>query len=525
MWIEAAPAGSRRAIRAQAAAAAVLAACCAAVAYSQGANAQSFSLKPEFGSVSLRAGFTPDPHTVEFPAGGLTSAEGLGEGCGGYLNPLRPDYRISYTPGQFPLRIFVESEVDTTLIVSDPAADWHCEDDSGPGVNPALEFTSPEAGEYHVWVGVFSQSSIGAPAQLSVSEFPLPASADGGGDPAPVEPGRGDAATPRFGGVALEGGFAPDPHIVSVEAGGPDRASSLAPDCVGFVSAGAPTYSLEYEPSAYQLRIYVAAPFDTTLAIRDPGGEWHCSDDSGPDGAPGIGFGAPAAGTYEIWVGVFSQDRWGDIADLSITESDFPWTEGDGVIGTGFFVAASGHILTNEHVASACESISVRQPGSLPVTAEVIAFDADADLALLWADVAPQRVASLRGGSSIRQGEQVVVYGFPLSGDLSPNLTVGQVSGLTGIGGDFGMIQISAEIQPGSSGSPVLDESGNVIGIATEVMLGAQNVNFAVRSSLARTLLDVNNVSYDVQGLGPPLPIPDIGDLARDFTVAISCEA
>lgn len=87
------------------------------------------------------------------------------------------------------------------------------------------------------------------------------------------------------------------------------------------------------------------------------------------------------------------------------------------------------------------------------------------------------------------------------------------------------MIQISAEIQPGSSGSPVLDESGNVIGIATEVMLGAQNVNFAVRSSLARTFLDVNNVSYDVQGLGPPLPIPDIGDLARDFTVAISCEA
>ena len=91
------------------------------MSYSQSANAQEISLDPEFGSVSLRAGFEPDPHTVQFPAGG-------------YFN-LRPDYRLSYTPGQFlPLRIFVESDVDTTLIVNDPAGDLHCDDDSGPGV-------------------------------------------------------------------------------------------------------------------------------------------------------------------------------------------------------------------------------------------------------------------------------------------------------------------------------------------------------------------------------------------------------
>ena len=151
--------------------------------------------------------------------------------------------------------------MDTTLIVNDPAGDWHCDDDSGPGVNPAIEFPSAEAGEYHVWVGVFSPPDVGALAQLSVSEVPEV------------------SLEPEFGSVSLRAGFEPI-RIRPVPGGrlGPGRRPGEG--CGGYINPLRPDYRFTTRRESFSLRIFVESDVDTTLIVNDPAGDFHCDDDS-----------------------------------------------------------------------------------------------------------------------------------------------------------------------------------------------------------------------------------------------------
>ncbi len=114
---------------------------------------------------------------------------------------------------------------------------------------------------------------------------------------------------PIFGVESLSGGFAPDPHTVSVVSGGPvETIQALSGSCRGFVSAS-PTLRLEWSGSASRLRIFfVPTDYgDTTLVIRDPEGRWFCNDDSPYGGLnPLIELTDPPPGAYHIWVGTFS---------------------------------------------------------------------------------------------------------------------------------------------------------------------------------------------------------------------------
>jgi S1-C subfamily serine protease len=98
-------------------------------------------------------------------------------------------------------------------------------------------------------------------------------------------------------------------------------------------------------------------------------------------------------------------------------------------------------------------------------TAQVIGQDSSNDLALLTSDIQQLNIPQLR--LSPRLGEDIVVDGFPLSGMLasSGNVTAGNVTALAGLGNDSRLMQISAPGQPGSSGGPVLDRNGSVVGI------------------------------------------------------------
>ncbi len=107
------------------------------------------------------------------------------------------------------------------------------------------------------------------------------------------------------------------------------------------------------------------------------------------------------------------------------------------------------------------------------------------------------------------------------------------VTALSGFFDDLRVMQVSAPIQPGNSGGPVMDRGGNVVGV---IVSGAdsqafmaegldlpQNVNFAIRDSLARSFLDTNNVDYDLAGSERALSVADIGERAQNFTVLILC--
>ena len=101
------------------------------------------------------------------------------------------------------------------------------------------------------------------------------------------------------------------------------------------------------------------------------------------------------------------------------------------------------------------------------VDGRLVARDTTNDLALLKVDFNSSHIASLR--FAVRLGENVEAIGYPLSQVLATtgNFTTGNVTALAGIGDDSRYIQISAPIQPGNSGGPLLDENGNLVGIVT----------------------------------------------------------
>jgi TPR repeat protein len=134
------------------------------------------------------------------------------------------------------------------------------------------------------------------------------------------------------------------------------------------------------------------------------------------------------------------------------------------VSGSGFFVAGNGEVLTNAHVVEGCFWADVAAPG-IAASAPITARDAQADLALLKVPQRSPAIASLR--LTARQGENIYVYGFPLTGLLSSggNFTAGTVTALSGLHDDSRSLQISAPVQPGNSGGPLLDETGNVVGV------------------------------------------------------------
>ncbi|MDX1532087.1 MAG: hypothetical protein R3362_11225, partial [Rhodothermales bacterium] len=81
------------------------------------ALAQDISAEPLYGTVTLSAGFAPDPHNVEVQAGGGQQNPISGAGCAGWINAERPDVDLNYTAGAYPLTIGVLSDDDTTLLV------------------------------------------------------------------------------------------------------------------------------------------------------------------------------------------------------------------------------------------------------------------------------------------------------------------------------------------------------------------------------------------------------------------------
>ena len=122
-----------------------------------------------FDSISLAAGFTPDPYDISIMAGGDVWLDGeLGSDCLGYVNAAQADVVLDYVAGDWPLYIYAESDEDTTLIVRAPDGEWYCNDDDR-GLDPGLAFGAPESGRYAIWVGTYNQ--VTARTTLSISEL------------------------------------------------------------------------------------------------------------------------------------------------------------------------------------------------------------------------------------------------------------------------------------------------------------------------------------------------------------------
>ena len=177
--------------------------------------------------------------------------------------------------------------------------------------------------------------------------------------------------------------------------------------------------------------------------------------------------------------------------------------------GSAFLVGDSV-AATNAHV--------VEGAGRIVAVGDAGRFEAEAIVADIGADIALVRVKgcgssppiTFRTGFDLSSGEQVYAVGFPMSGFLGagPQITSGMVANSLGPANDTRLLQISAPIQPGSSGGPVFDASGRLVGVAVASLSGAQNVNFAVRAALVSYL--AQSVGIDVKSAGADAPFsPD----------------
>jgi len=197
--------------------------------------------------------------------------------------------------------------------------------------------------------------------------------------------------------------------------------------------------------------------------------------------------------------------------------------------GTGFIVSEDGYLLTNQHVVSGCASLSVDgEPAS------VVAEDAVFDLALLRVPALSHAKPASFAADPARLNSDVTVAGYPLPDLLGGlNVTRGSVTSLKGMGGDGINMQISAPVQPGNSGGPVLNAAGQVVGVVVAKLDIAyalkayddipQNVNFAIRGEIAKLFLAQNGVDPVIGGAGPGMAPETLADLAAGFTRLIAC--
>ena len=204
--------------------------------------------------------------------------------------------------------------------------------------------------------------------------------------------------------------------------------------------------------------------------------------------------------------------------------------------GSGFVIAA-GTIMTNAHVARGCTRMTARNAAGQIVTARIRAADTRRDLAILTVPTDFGPPLSFRESPPVQLGESVITYGFPLTGILSsgPTLTTGSISALSGLRDNPVQFQISAPVQPGNSGGPLLDAQGNVVGIVTSKLNAAevakmtggdipQNVNFAVKASEALAFLNEQGLRpWRGASAGPDRRAADIGQIANPSTAFLSC--
>lgn len=167
-------------------------------------------------------------------------------------------------------------------------------------------------------------------------------------------------------------------------------------------------------------------------------------------------------------------------------------------IGSGFVVDASGIIVTNYHVIQGAQALQVKtKDGEIYDRVEVVDHDERRDLAVL--KVRPFKPMPTVSLASVEPevGEEAVAIGNPKG--LEHTVTAGMVSAFRQAEG-YRLMQISVPISPGSSGGPVFNMAGKVIGVATSQIreAGAQNLNFAVPIDYARPLIESKNTPLAV---------------------------
>ncbi len=158
-------------------------------------------------------------------------------------------------------------------------------------------------------------------------------------------------------------------------------------------------------------------------------------------------------------------------------------------LGSGFIVDKDGLVATNLHVIAGYSKalVVLHDRREFPVI-EVFNADPRRDIAILRIEAKGLAPLTLGDSDHVRPGETVVAIGHPLG--LTDTVSSGLVGAVREVEKDVDVLQISAPIAPGSSGGPIFDDHGRVIGVATAILLGGQNLNLGVPINYVKALLE-----------------------------------
>ncbi len=352
------------------------------------AQAQNVEAAPLFGEVSLDAGFSPDPYVVEVIPGGSLEVENLGAACTGFIEGAQPDFDLYYGAGDFPLGIFVQADVDTTLVISAPDGSWYCNDDAAylSEANPGVLFDTPQSGLYDIWVGTYSDIDSPGQALLVITEYGAEdwASLDLGSDTSTAvadtaggidfgdDSGNwandGECDDPRFEGEGMASVLVESDryHDASdcrqlFQSGSIQLAGGAATDAAGInrgrLESGDDTlpddsyvdyFSFDGVAGGNAVIDLRSGEFDTFLFVRSPGGEEFVNDDfeSSIDRSV-LSLDLAESGTYQVGVtsynagetGGYTLDISTDSRSAAAIDSDYSGNlaAGDSSYSTGEF--------------------------------------------------------------------------------------------------------------------------------------------------------------------------------------------
>lgn len=156
--------------------------------------------------------------------------------------------------------------------------------------------------------------------------------------------------------------------------------------------------------------------------------------------------------------------------------------------GTGFIVRDDGYIVTNAHVVKNSSKINVTLNDKRQFIATTVGIDTFSDLAVLKVPATGLPTAEMGTSTTLRPGEFVIAIGSPMGYDHSVTLGIVSAVGrtVTDVNGNINFIQTDAAINPGNSGGPLLNLTGQVVGVNTAIAARAQNIGFSIPIDIAK---------------------------------------
>ena len=199
--------------------------------------------------------------------------------------------------------------------------------------------------------------------------------------------------------------------------------------------------------------------------------------------------------------------------------------EASGSSGTAFFINSKGYLLTNNHVVEGCKLQQVKY-NDKDYEAKIVATDKTLDLALMKIEAKPKNYLKF-SESSLEKLQKVYVAGYPFGKGLSDDLKIssGIVSSVKGFDDNSNEFQLDAAINPGNSGGPIVDDTGELIGIAVAGLAKdkSEGINFGIKSLSAVAFLKTNNIDPETSIMTFGMNNKKLLQLLEESTVYTYC--